>query len=519
MAAKRSPYRKPQLERSIDFLMRLISRKDAGAQLPGYRALASQAGVSKDTMYKAIVALKQKELLFSDKEHRIRIGPNRPSSDSSATHGLAPELARHSWNYVRQRLEHDILNRLIGTSDELPSAKELCDRYGASHKTVNKALRALCADNIITRYKRTFRIAPPVPRAPSARVVCIGYGVGGSMRFGSHDSLLVHELEMSASRMNLELMICYFNNENGRIRFSLEGDESPVDITTFDPFGIIYFATFHQCIDRNMFQFLQQMKKPVAVLDQTGEPQLESVLPSTGQFRIFRMTVSKEPARQIARFLLGLGHTRIGFASPFNNMIWSLMRLAGLKEQYAKAGHESGIVAICCGEETDERRRVREQFKADMKKMRAQINAILSDVPLAHRQTIEWALNDEYTDGVFRMHYWWHVIEPDIEEALARKDVTAWVLTSDDFLPLFLECVRKANLKVPDDISIACFDDLLVAKTHGITSYNFNHPGVINAMLSYALAPDRYSTLGNKPVIEIEGKIMARRSTRKAAKA
>ena len=64
------------------------------------------------------------------------------------------------------------------------------------------------------------------------------------------------------------------------------------------------------------------------------------------------------------------------------------------------------------------------------------------------------------------------------------------------------------GVEVPDDISVAGFDDSIAALMFGLTTYNFNGAGAARAMLSHILNP-----LPVTGVTEIPGAVVERRTT------
>jgi hypothetical protein len=84
------------------------------------------------------------------------------------------------------------------------------------------------------------------------------------------------------------------------------------------------------------------MKRPVAIIDESGNYAVPSELITNPLVQIFRIA-GISAGKQAARLLLELGHTSVAFLSPFHSTCWSQQRQRGLDEQYAKAGYSRGV--------------------------------------------------------------------------------------------------------------------------------------------------------------------------------
>lgn len=102
------------------------------------------------------------------------------------------------------------------------------------------------------------------------------------------------------------------------------------------------------------------------------------------------------------------------------------------------------------------------------------------------------------------------------EQALKIGDAAARVLVNDLCAAWALDYLEKRSIDVPGTISLISLDDLPIALAKGISSYNFNYPAAMIAMLGYITNPRLYPV--SRQVIEIEGQIIPRRRTLQARK-
>ena len=77
-----------------------------------------------------------------------------------------------------------------------------------------------------------------------------------------------------------------------------------------------------------------------------------------------------------------------------------------------------------------------------------------------------------------------------------------------------LKYLRSRGIRVPQDIAVIGFDDILLGLGAGLTTYNFNISAVVRAMLDHVFGGPM--TRRGKGPIEIPGVIIERASTGKA---
>ena len=81
----------------------------------------------------------------------------------------------------------------------------------------------------------------------------------------------------------------------------------------------------------------------------------------------------------------------------------------------------------------------------------------------------------------------------------------------DDLGLLALRFLRRKGIRLPRDLSLVSFDDTIAGYTNGLTSYNFNIPAIVNAMVEHVLAPNRAGWRGR--VVEISGMVLERQTS------
>jgi len=254
------------------------------------------------------------------------------------------------------------------------------------------------------------------------------------------------------------------------------------------------------------------------LLSETGEREDSVLNLARNRIKFVSMSHSPTSGEQMGRYLLGLGHRRIAFICPTHHAVWSRNRHAGLARAFMDARNGSTVTAFVLNDayNMEHAHRVYREVQAGF----ARLSELCSGEPDGMLPMIDRAIRsprNQVGDAVIR-----EAIKDSVhdllEQAIERKDITAWVASSDDTALDCLDFLAGAGRKVPGDISVAGFDDIPDATTYQLTSYNFNSAAAVQALLGHILAsPARQSPAErrNAPV-EIEGYVIARGTTGKA---
>jgi DNA-binding LacI/PurR family transcriptional regulator len=119
-------------------------------------------------------------------------------------------------------------------------------------------------------------------------------------------------------------------------------------------------------------------------------------------------------------------------------------------------------------------------------------------------------------DQIGMMHYLRKRCTPLIRRALALPGVTAWVAYNDMLALLLLDVLKSEGIAVPGRLSVASFDDVPDAFNVGLTSYNFNVPAIVEAMVDHILGGPSSRHLKSQRIVEIPGYVVERSTTTRA---
>jgi len=510
----------PQQQKAVGFLQRLISRHKPGDRLPTVAQLAVSARVSHVTMWKALRRLVVAGALSAVHGGGIRVRDTRVRSEPQAPEAGPGRRLRH-WEKVCARLEADILRGAYPSGRPIPSHKELSRTYGACYLTLKRALGELEGRGSIVASLRTYETAPVSSSHRGSRVALIAAGDSdGGLRLVTpwvQDQWRALEQECSRLALGLEAFVC------GR----LAGDPGPLGgagrslaEACRDP-AILGFHVWTSGLDEHtvmgLVDRIRASRKVVAVLD--PDEDRPSSFPSgpDPRIRVFRAADSVAAGRAVGRLLLSLGHRRIAYLSPVHGVSWSRRRLEGLTGACREAGL-SGAVAPCVLEHYSYRTQFVREDERSFDEVRRVLSKGASGLGRAESVVADTLREMESEAmGVMKRVLLRRKLAPLFAQALA-SGATAWVGCNDETALEALVYLRGRSLRVPQDVSVAGFDDSPEAFVHKLTSCSFNTVAAIRPMLDFVLAPrTRGAGRAGTAAVVIDGHVSERGTTGRPA--
>jgi DNA-binding LacI/PurR family transcriptional regulator len=286
---------------------------------------------------------------------------------------------------------------------------------------------------------------------------------------------------------------------------------------------------------------------PVAILDQVGQFVLDPSVRS-GRVKVFRCA-ARQAGRAVARMLLALGHTRVAYISHQHDYLWSIDRLQGVVDQYAKAGLERQVEAhlsvfplgyyelvyAMSGLDRHTFERVIEGH-ANEQQLRDALDseqsskspAVLSSGKLSVVELIRSNLRvlpdlageipdrrfyDRVRDALFTAGSDMVNLELMTElfdKASRDSRTTAWIAATDGIALAALDYLRGKGVRVPRDVSVVGFDNAPGALDGRLTTYDFNLSNVARRLLRFLLEPRRSRRPVDRAPTEIDGFIIER---------
>ena len=479
--------RRPAFEAAAAYVLQLINAKQIG-RLPPVRLLAKKAGVSVTIMCAAIAALRKRgDLplpLAVPAAEKLRGRPfGADTIEPPARSGIA---YRH--------LLHDIIRGRYNAGPFLPSCKELCETYGISFATLKRALTALIDNAIIERRAKHYHVrhAPARVRAGTRVLLVVSEGLQQFMeKFAivrTRMTPLIRDLEHECSRRNLRLIIRPFQRDPRAF-------EDCKDVIGSSVLLGPHFPPVEQ--SDTLVRSLLELKRPVFLFD-GRRPEAYSDLPDNSNL-YFVQELSYRAGYDMANLLINQGHRRVGFFTHGPEPFWSTTRRLAMEKAYESAGFSNAVVLLRAGpvwhkdgifiDASENNPTVTSRMKEQARYVQAQIDHFeraFDPSPFRQRVLGEMQEMRVQLSGV------WSRFVPLCEQALAMHDITAWVAGEDQIAVYsLLPFLASRKMSVPRDISIVGFNNIPEAIGAGLTTYDFNVPGLVSAAIDLFLFPER----------------------------
>jgi DNA-binding transcriptional regulator YhcF (GntR family) len=470
----------PAVGRAQEFLRTSLGRGEwhRDGRLPALGTLASMAGVSRNSMWKALGPLKDDNTLTVIKGGKILVAmPNAYQLKNSS-------IPLKRWESKRNRLAQDIINGKYSGTGQLPIFKDLMIEYGVCKATLKKILDSLISNKIVLADKKSLII----PCLKAARFRSTIVVLSRPVSTFSSVVVVAQRMQKLFDALETECMRAGFNlefvplNRDLSIRTSRERNSVPADQSV-----IGYIVNLWLWLPENAFfqtssgliERLKIHKKPIAVFDHIGLYTHPASNEASAPLKIFKVD-EYAAGRNVAEILLQRGHKRIAFISLQNAFPWSKERLAGFLDVYRAAGLQENVVAFCDMQLPDTFRPIYNSLK---------------DTP----------------DGLEKAFD--RFVEPLFDQILDQRSVTAWVGADDHIALAALRYLQKSKVQVPNMISVLGFDNSPVSFENQMSSYDFNLAIRALQMLRYVIRPDdKQYTIGSTQ-FGVEGMLIERSTT------
>lgn len=493
-----TPHRKPAFERACRFLQER-PRQSPRASL---RTLARQCDVSYVTMWKAA--------------HAVKAGTGPHTFENvERTQQPAPR-----WRQVLSALCEDLRQGVYPPDRNLPGGAVLLDRYGVSYPTLRRALTAATEEGLLVRYKRTYRVRRLSAATPIGTVAIIAREAPQGEAHSSSYLAHMRSAEQACTRalVRPRILMCDLALGGG---YKLSAEDNAFLERLHDSPHVLGVLFLMRGIDpRNGLRLIERLVRqhtPVAVFDEGRGLVLPPHLKKNPLVALHSHSLSEQPGQTVGRHLASLGHLRVAYIAPPSAPLWSRRRLAGLRralevqvprarvltsvsvvpelnatslELNAEAQRLLGI-ADHCGDGT---------LARSLRRTVHRVREASRDV--AGALSLSALSQGTQGSGVY-------------ERLLQDPSITAWVGASDRFALDALRFLYARHVPVPDRVSVVGFDDSEEAFVERLTSYNFNTPAVMHAMVHHVLmgSERRRSPRWTAATADIEGYLSQRGST------
>ncbi|MBD3242398.1 MAG: GntR family transcriptional regulator [Chitinivibrionales bacterium] len=473
------------------------ARNAKRSRLPTVAQMATQAGVSTATMWKAVRTLVDRGVLQARPRAGIHVTDIDPSS-AAQSDSLAPPPQGQRWEKVAAKIASDITHGVHAAGEDLPSMKVLAQQHGVCRATLRKALARLETERLIVPHNRRYRVAFAHGRSARSTLLLIHW-------VPEHE--LASAIDAECARVGLHLRSEPLIPTDRLLRTiaslrTRRGNEAVV--------GHLIATT-----GANLSQYTQLIRAlapsglPTAIVDETGSGDI-AALRGGRLVRAFSLQAHRLPGVLMGRHLLELGHRRVAYLSPVHDSVWSVARLDGLRAAFAQAGVPQGVLTFTSVGTADESRG-RARAEADLAWLREKLS---HGGPRQRRLALAVDMRARELSWMLQLSHIAQRHEQLMRDAIGSRGITAWVIANDLFAIYALRFLEQQGIEVPRELSVAGFDDTMQAFTSGLTSYNPDRRAGVQAALSFVLGSQQIGSAGGQGrVVQILGYVTPRRST------
>lgn len=501
------------VQKAAELLERLVGKaRTAGRmRLPTVAHLARTYHFSNTTLCSALAQLEARGEI--ERRRKAGIVVRSPTPPPRARPNRPPyRPTKQERVYRALRKEFAFRHREAGHA--LPSSKQLADRLGIGRDTLRAVMRRLADEGAVERHGRWFRF-PPMERCPGTGAIMLvahGFYYGISHRIPERAREWIQLMDLYCCQHNVTLDIVPFPllaehmSTPGSVRRFIDRELRGRKLLGIQVWSIgMRMDQLRAAIENLAFT-----KAPLAVFDEEGnvpEALIQRFVRTNVKF--FSISTNKTSGIHMGRFLKRTGHPVVLYITPYANTGWSRTRQQGMQE--ALDGSGCTVVPLTASHEksfkVDEDPRMRTMLTA----MRRATHEFETSPMMQNKHLNVVAHIEDY----MRYRGVWNTLIPVFERALAMPEATLWVGTNDFVASLAHGFLSSRGIRIPEDISLAGFDNSHIATFLKLTSYDFNAPRILQAMLTFNLEGGRSTNPYLRgTLIEIDGYVNNRWSVR-----
>lgn len=504
----------PAVRNAVHYVERMAedSLEEGTRRLPTISHMARDGGFSPRTLSRAVRHLRERGILSCSQRRGIVATGKGARSIAEGT-GNTPPARLPRWEELRRRLSRAIIGGTYPPGTQLPSIGELCAEYGTSYHSLKRALLALVENGRLTPHRRGHRVPALGAATRSSSLVLVSRirNVGDLGTVIPRHPEFLRLLERECLRLNLRLHIHQFARAGtepftaARAARDTAGGGAAVGY-------LLWTQTLAQADLQALIPVLGKTRHPVAVLDEDGIPQLPALCRPFPEVKTFQVANSTTAGVDMGNFLLAQGHRRIGYFSPVAATPYSRNRHEGMESVFEGAGVEHSTRSFT----RDDLGTFEGVMEAAMKCTEFRtISGQLDSFRRAIEHT-DTRVSDSfygfYSDTYLLRRAIQQIMLPLFRRALNDESITAWVGVNDWIALSAYDYLRNERVPVPEHISLTGFDDTFEAFTHGLTSYDFNMPALVTAILEHVLRRRGAGGRKNPKQMEIPGVVTPRGS-------
>ncbi len=477
------------------------SKWGTSGRLPSVRKLNAALNASAPAILKTLALLVQRGII-----------EKLPGGEGYCLSGFAPELpglsnsTRSRPEQIAEELSRDIQCGIPISSDGFPTAHQLQLRFGCGHRSIKKALELLTLRGLIVRFGKTYRLPDNVyiPTHQKHIYLC---GTSNALQYGDTGVyVFIHSLERAILAMGWPPLKIF-------ILKNLSSNDHSEKL----PEAAAYIVIKYRYPGGWKKKFLEKKSTPVIIVEPDENYGWNNSFQASHRQFLHLCPDNAYAGREMARVLYRNGHRHIAIfshlASEQKIRCWDKLRVTGLCETFNRItpGKQSGgswedASAQIFGPDTVSKQL---NFEGRAEKRFGKIlQSILKEFPFLSSLASEFhgsihSIQSYITIGTSMFDFF--------EQALTDTKITAWVCINDELAILAKAYLTFKGKKIPDDISLASFDNSPASYRYGISSYHFSYEKMGNLSVQFIGKPQTIRS-GKQGDFPIRGTFVVRNS-------
>lgn len=394
---------------------------------------------------------------------------------------LNPPVRGLKWEQCLEQIDNDILSGTFGDRGPLPAVKVMQYRYGASHKTVRKALDALRQRGVVARQGARWHVVSESRHVGSDD--CVVFVSAGSREGVSRSATPWHFsnvriLERAAGRRNVRVEYMVYSPEARIFVPEIRAIAKKPVLGAICSDASVSYADLCDMVAAIPSRW------PTVLVNEPDFTRLPPALKRHPNAAVCRLGSNADSGRAAATYLHSRGHREVVYISPCHNVTWSRNRLAGILELEVPAL----TVHVETVDDVSDIREYATRFDGLRDEFDNNLMALAGGGHEIGRVELVEALRERLAAAVQSalVPLAWREL---FERAYAHVNATAWLCVSDDVALAALRFLasRRRDGRLP--IAVMGFDDLTESTRAGLTSFTFEHHRAMETALGLVLSP------------------------------
>lgn len=463
-------------------------------ELPAAANIAARAGVSHVTVLKALKHFSEIGEIELHAGRRCRL--SGPKYDAGEEREEKPVTRSRQ---LAAQLYREIIENKLDNNDELPSVKNLCNKYGVCFATCRRALSELECEGIIKHDRRLRRFVPVAAGAlkKTGSIIFIGRGTvdGVPIAFPPRGGAYIAALDRFSSHAGVSIITQTVLFKGTRLICDVNWKKLFSQNVIL---GIIIWETDIESFTSKLVADLLHFNIPIVILSEK-ETDNRYLAVRKRQIAYIHAVDNVQAGKNLGRFLLEQGHRRIAYISPLFDQSWSPPRLGGLRAVFEPVAGQDSVIPLISSipleRSMSKLARLDEIFASSIEPIIKSKMALFDKI--CPRQVKE-SFIIEHLRSLRHLENWYikagaplaNAILSLLQDSIHQPEYTALVASDPDTAKICYDILRAYGKSIPRDISLAVFDDTMEIARRRITSYNFNPEKAVQECFAHILYRD-----------------------------